>query len=492
MEKILFPQINRFPILIRNRESKTCYFLGKDSCLHQFEAGERGWHPVSLSLGQKPLRGFDAVIDLQGRHLLIAFDDKGALYLIRSEQEKNPPIAFYQEPGRETACLSACLDSQNVLHLLQLSTSKVENDSLLTYHRLGEGRWEEPLTLDPGPGKLRQFATLLDGPEDSLYIFYYVENGALYPTLRRIGGKSILGKTIVFPGSWDNPLLPSICFTEGQTLHYSLINRHLNGTTHLKYASMASGRWINSLTREITPFTLPLAPLYLQENRLLLAWKSHHNTLSCLISSNFGNNWQYAGNCQLGQYTRLFRLRTFPKGKDQNTKWQAAYLFADGIPPQQLIEPDMLANYAKDAGPLEKGFQNLDHLYSSLATHAGQIQSININLQNKLNKKEQEYYQLYTKSINQIKEFQKAETSFKNTIKELQNLLRNEKKLQEEKLEKLSGEISHLKEEMKKLRVEIIDRENTIKELKETNSLLEKRNKEFLDKRPYFWQKLFR
>ncbi len=496
METISFPRFNRFPVLIqeeeKKKEKKTCYFLGKDGFLRQLQSGEKGWHPAATDLGQKLFKGFDALVDQQGNHLLAAFDGEGALFLLQPEREEGLPTAFYKDPHREIICLSACLDSQNTFHLLHLSSGKEKRDPSLIYHCYKHGQWGETVPLDAGAGSLGQIALVLSGPDDSLFVFYCLhENGVYRPILRRLKGEQGLEKPIIFPENWNYPLLPSICFTADHALHYSLINRHPSGISYLKYACLADDRWINSLTRKVSPFTLPLAPLCFRGKQLLLSWKNL-DMLSCLYSDNAGKNWQWAGSSPLGQYPQIFRYRAVSEGQKLGEEWQTEYLFADGIPPRQLIKPGELPYREKETGPFEKKFQSLDQLYSSLAAHAGQIQNSNMTLQSKLTKREQDYYRLYTKSVSQVGEFQKAESAFKSTIKELQNLVNNEKKEQEERQKKQTNEVSRLKEEIKNLRMESAGRGEIIRELEEKNRLLEQEKEELQKRREYFWQKLFK
>ena len=502
--KTFLPEVVQLPVLIQEKERKTCYILGKDGYLRQFQEADSRWKLLSPDLGKETFQGFEALTDNLGRHLLITFNKEGALFLLQPEADKAAPEPFFfRDTANEIIQLSACLDRQNILHLLHLSANREKEIYSLIYHRYEQGQWGDAVTLDLGSCHMEQNSFILLALDDSLLVIYRLyENGACRPVLRRLGkDRAALGKIIYLPENWGNPLLPSTGITADHTLHLSWITFR-DEVALLNYACRDDGGWKNLLTMDISASSLPLAPLYSQGNRLLLAWKNH-NMLFHLLSNDGGANWKFLKGRPLGQPPRLIRFRTFPHTQHQNEKWRGNYLFVYGLPPAYLIEPEQLIYHGEEAGPFEREFENLGRLYSSLSARAGQIENANINLQNKLTKKEEEYSELYSRSnsrINELEgqlmskniELQKVEAAFKNTLKELQSLMKEEKKSLQEKQHQQSLELDRLKNEVKALRGKIIRQEQNIGQLKEKNILLKQENEELQKKQGPFLLRLFK
>ena len=244
-----------------------------------------------------------------------------------------------------------------------------------------------------------------------------------------------------------------------------------------------------------------LLPLYVRGKSFVNLGKS--NTVFFTFSSDGGKNWRRTGALPLGQYLRLIRYLACPSKQFLNGRWSGDFFFARGIPPVNLVEPEEMIRCGEEAAPFEQEFKTLDYLYSSLADRTGQMHHVNLHLQDKLAKKEQEYSRLYARSISQTRELEeqfkskknellKAEAAFKSTIKELQSQIKKEKKLLEEKQKNQLLEISRLKEEVKILRDKIGSQEETIRRLKEKNSFLEQENEELQKKRVHFFKRIFK
>lgn len=493
----------RLPVLIQEKERQTCYILGKDGYLRQFQKAGNGWKLLSPDLGKDTVQGFEALTDNLGRHLLITCNREGAFFLLQPEADKAAPEPFFRATATEIIQFSACLDRQNILHLLHLSANRKNERSSLIYHRYEQGEWGDGIAFDLGSCPMEQSSFILLALDDSLLVIYCLnENGTSRPVLRRLEKEhATLGKIIYLPENWGNPLLPSAGITADHTLHLSWITFR-DEVVSLNYACTDDGGWRNLLTMDISAFSLPLAPLYVQGNRLLLAWKNH-NMLFHLLSDDGGANWKFLRSRPLGQLPRLIRFRTVPHTEHQNEKWRGNYLFVYGLPPAYLLEPEQLIRHGEEESPFEREFQNLGRLYSSLAARAGQIEKVNAALQNKLVKREEEYLELYSRSNSRIKELegqlmsknielQKVETAFKSTLKELQGLIKEEKKSLQEKQHQQSLELDRLKNEVKTLREKSIRQEQNIKQLEEKNLLLKQENEELQKKQGPFLLRFFK
>lgn len=500
MKTDFFPGINLFPAFIEEEERKTCYLLGKDGSLLQFQEKDDRWSLLSPYSGRQTFKGFEALVDNRGKHILVAFDERGTLFLLQLEEVDRAPEAFCRKTGTEVIQLSACLDLQNILHLLQLSAIRGEKACSLVYHRYEQNKWTADVILEWSPGNVQPFALIVQGKGGSLFALYSTcEDGLCRPVLRELKKRQI-GKTISFPEKWENPLLPSVCLA-GDKLHISMLSR-IRDSLFLNYACLSDEKWENILIQEVSPFTLTPAPLYLRGKELLLTW-GKQNTIFFLFSGDGGKSWERTGALPRGQYLRLIRYLASPDKQYLNGKWKGDYFFARGSPPVHLVKPEEMLSYGDETVPFEQEFKTLDRLYSSLAVRAGQMHSVNLDLQNKLAKKEQEFSRLYARSISQtreleehykskISEFEKAAATFKSIIKELQSQIKKEKKLQEEKQQNQSLEISRLKEEIKKLQDKISSQEETIRQLKEKNLFLEQKNEELQKKRVHFFQRIFK
>lgn len=471
---------DRFPLLASEKHFFLMNTEGRlQHCLYNRAANQvegcREMFPADL-FGQK-LHGFDAVVDSQGAVHLLGYEQGGGLfYLPLSLDDPQSPLLLYRDQHKKIEHLSACRDQKNSLHLFFLARDEKYKVWWLFYlyseQQNGKQKWAEPLVIDFGYGPWEQYGLIGSDSLNRIFFIYRLCIDGEYTLVFRLQEKGTKrpGKTVFLPKEGGGSCFPSFLLDPDDTLHLSWLSRQ-EKTTFLNYACRTpAGEWENSFNLEIPLDSFFLAPLFYHRGKLLLTWKNDRVFFHLYLSpekkerkEQVNNSWRWGKNQTITEEIQPLRLRPAdnPGG---NFPGRGSCIFAaTGYLPQRTPQPHELLPYSfeedNEVDEALQGLHILDILSSYTLTRAGNLQTKNAYLKQKLEERGKEFSRLYTANLVQrrgmkeelsakIMELEKIEKLLQKTLAELQKSLQQQK----EKITMLQAECNALQKENKKLK----------------------------------------
>ena len=494
-------RIDNMPVLVSVENEKHYFTLSKQNLLNRFSYNKGHWALIESDLFGREIKGFDIVLDRQGKICILGYEKTGGLLLLPAADDRTVAELFYKDNSKKTGHLSVCLDKKDDLHVLCLSLDEQRKMWWLLYLYQKENKWQKPCIIDFGYHFLDQSGLIIKDLKDDIFILHRLavrENYGL--VLRKFPGKSTRpGKTVFLSEKEMDCYFPAFVFTPDNTLHITWIS-HENNVLFLNYIQKTpTGEKKCYFSMELPRDSFSMAPLYFVAEKLFMVWKKGHE-IFYLASTNMGENWSWEGQALSDSKARLIRFRS------ANVPWQGEYVFVSGdspnSPPLEIWYPENILSSQAGKNNLLKEFQTLEHFSLGLLTHAGNLQSSNASLKEKLKRKEDELAKIFSwnasmkeKAEKDLKnkkvELQQAEVAFKKTLENLHKKIANEKKEIVSQKNDLTEQVQGLRK-----RNEALEKEN-IMLLKETGELkrhvvsLIKEIEELKTKKSGFFFKIF-
>jgi hypothetical protein len=501
MEKNRLWGIDDIPLLTASDKGKHYFALDEYGHLQHFFYQNECWNLGTGNIFSHKIQGFDAALDIQGNIYLLGYDDAGSLFFLLPLAGKSSPKPFYQDSSKKICHLSSCLDKENNMHILYLAKNEEHQMWWLFYLRSEKDKWQEPVIIDFGYHYLEQKGLILRDLQDNLFILHRLfEEGKYCLVLRGLAREANRPeKTFYLQERERECFFPAFLVSPDNTLHISWLSCE-DEVMFLNYTHRnLAGKWENFTSFEVPHDTLTIAPLYLVEDRLVLSWKKGEK-LFYLFSLNGGKSWKRGrGKAKTG--IELTRFRSVNNLFTQ-TKWWGDFIFASGIPPQEILYPEEFLKSRAGEGDLPEEFQILDLLSSNLLTYAGNLQTANAFLKQKLGQQEQELLKMYSWGLSRAEameeklnakkmELEKVETFFQNTLKELQERISREKEEMAERNKELIHQLKTSSQKNEELKKENLLLLKNISQLKKEVVALIKENEELRAKKKRFFPRFF-
>lgn len=503
MEKNRLWRTDNIPLLMLNAGEKNYFVLDKQGSLQHFFYENELWALKTDNIFGRRVQGFDAVLDKHGNIHLLGYDHTGSLFYLSPLTGPSSPEPLYRNSGKKISHLSACLDEDNNLHILYLAVSEQHEMWWLFYLRKEKDTCPEPAIIDFGYRYLEQNGLILGDFLGSIFILYRLyEEGNYSLVLRSLQSETGRpGKTFYLPERQKECFFPAFLVTSDNILHISWISCE-HEAMFLNYIHRTpAGKWEGFFSIEVPHSTVTIAPLYILGEKLILTWKKD-SELFYLFSLNRGKSWNRGRSISIKTELELTRFRAATVlFKEQ--KWWGDYVFAsESSPPQETLYPEELFNTRTVEGGLSEEFRVLDLLSSSLLTYAGNLQTSNVNLKQKLGQKEKEIWKMYSwgitmkeaweEKLNTKKiELQQIEAFLKRTLNELQERINREKEEMTVRNKELTQQVKEFYKKNEELKKENVILLENIGRLKEQVASLIMENEELKTKKNHFLSKLF-
>ena len=365
-----------------------------------------------------------------------------AFYLDTPFDGQKSPLLLYRDQHKTIGHLSACRDQKNNLHLLYLTRSEQYKMWWLFYLCSEQQKWTGPLVIDFGYGPPEQYGLIGTDFQDRIFILYRLYCAEKYNLAFRLleGSSHHLGETIFLQEKPGECFFPSFLVDPDNTLHLSWVS-HTDKILFLNYACRApTGKWGNFFNLEIPPGSFFLAPLIRYKDKLLLTWKKNQTLYHLYFTR--GESWRWGKNQSATKEIQLLRLRP-TNGSIENLPFQGYSLFTTaGSPPQKMPQPqdfvprDLEAE--EEENEISPELHILDILSSYTLTRAGNLQTANAYLKQKLEQQGKEFFKLYAAGLAQTEslteklafkklELEKIEKLLQQTLAELQERMQQQK-----------------------------------------------------------------
>ncbi|UNC91791.1 coiled-coil domain-containing protein [Candidatus Contubernalis alkaliaceticus] len=534
------------PSILNENNLRYWFIYPTDKTLNYLFSSDQGssWSKEKIAL-HETVQSYAAAIDTQNAiHIIYRDKDQNIMYLKQKDRRWEKKIISREKDGQKAGffCL---LSTENALHLCYLTLDPSGSRWRLIHHIMRGDLWETGKILEEGSGLFHNYAILSAGQQNRVhmiqrrfregcYVLYYRN---LNPTTDLWNNPTIISTKD------ENHFFPLVLEDEQNDLHSFWIN-YQDSEYKLIYRKRCSGGWPEGgwgepKTLGLSKLKSPPLPVVLLNNTGLTAYWKQENTVFYRSSRDKGVNWTTP---ESYTFKNSYVIRYSQNPRTANRE-KCQWLLADEYPPGKLIpkipgtyiqkkEPEItslsptqkkdiqnlqpikeqkLPEPEIDADILEDAFLKLEGYSDHLVKHASNLWKERSQMENILNKRQQQYNTFYkyagekVRELNQAissreKDLDKLKKQLKDTLKGINEQLKNEKIRYKQEKETYDQKILSLTEEIKnyKLQLEKYKDHNTCleNELQNEKNINEKlkedilKLKETTSKKSSLWSKI--
>ncbi len=487
------------PSILNENNQRYWFIYPTNQTLNYLFSSDQGsnWSKEKIAI-HETVESYAAAIDSQNVIHIIYRDNNQKIMYVRQKNRRWEKQVITGEKDGQKAGFFSLLSTKTALHLCYLTLDIPGNCWRLVHHIMRGDLWETGKVLEEGSGLPQNYAVLSAGQKNRVHMIQRrLEEGCYVLYYRTLDPTTDL---------WNNPTLisfkdennffPMVLEDEQNDLH-SLWIVYKDSEYKIVYRKRSWGGWPEGGWEEQKVLSLlklkPLpTPVFLLNNTDLTAFWKQDNNVFYRSSRDKGVIWT---NPESYTFTNSYTIR-YSENPELVNKEKCLWLLADMYPPRKLIpkipgtyiqrdEPDKASpspTLTKDlkslqpsqeqklpepeADYLEDALSRLEGYSDHLVKHASNLWKERTEMENILDKRQQQYNTLYkyagekVRELNQVissreKALVKLEKQLKDTLQGINDQLKSERIKNKQEKETYTNKISSLTEENKNYKLKL-------------------------------------